>query len=179
MDLYIYKKAEAENLSDQHKVLLWFLTLMFRDVGEDQVLTLDIYDFKYMYATDSSVGINIEDLNESPLGTIFSYANLGPRMAIRVRDEVQAKIYKNRKLGVTKYTIEDEIARMTAVYLHAALNFMDSWYTDDDFNIFSDLEYKGRFTPHSKKTRKIQDRLTYENMVGSNRLKKVRKVKNG
>ena len=169
MQLYIYIKAKAEELNDQERVLAWFLSMMFREVGEDQTLTLDTYDFQYMLNGFSGGRLNIEEVNESPIGTMFVFANLGPRVAIRIRDEAFKKRYANRKLGVKKYSIEDELAIRVAVYLHAALNFMGNWFTEDDFNIFAEQPYLGRFTPGSKETFTLQERFNFENMLSNPR----------
>jgi len=179
MNLRIYRYAKAEELSDSHKVLAWFLTQMFREAGENQVITLDMYDFKYLYRNMSGTQIDMEQLNESAMGRMFAFADLGPRMAVSIRQEAIAKRYTGRKLGVEKFTITDDTAIKVGIYLHAALNFMDNWFTDEDFNIFAEHEYKGRFAPEAKKTRSIHDRFYFENLLSNPRNAGRRENENG
>lgn len=169
MQLYIYIKAKPENLTDEEKVLAWFLTMMFREAGEEQVLTLDEHDFKYMLKGFSGGRLNMEELAEEPISEMFAFANLGQRIAVKIKDEAFRKRYANRKLGVRKYRIEDEGAIRVAVYLHAALNFMPNWFTEEDYNIFAKQPYHGRFTPGSKDTFTLQERFNFENMMSNPR----------
>lgn len=177
MNLQIYRHAEAENLSDSHKVLAWFLTQMFRETGEDKVLTLDQYDFQYLYRGQCHAKIHMDELNESAISKMFAFADLGQRTAISIRQAVIAKRYKGRRLGVKKYTIKDDNAIKVAIYLHAALNFMDNWFTDEDFDVFAEVDYKGRFAPYSKKHYPIHDRFYFENLLSNPRNRGIQKKK--
>lgn len=168
MRLYIYKRTQPDTLTDTHKVLAWFLTHIFRDAGEDQVITIDAHDFTYMYHGKSSIKLNVEQLNEGPLGKMFSFMLFGPRVGVKIRSDVytleKTKPGPHSKIGVKKYYVEDEQACRTAAYLHAALNFMPNWYMDPEKSIFEIQEYNGRFAPYSERTQ--LERFTFENLIG-------------
>ena len=178
MKLYVYRRCEAENLSDTHKVAAWFLTQMFRDAGEDSTLTIDTNDFNHMYFGKVGLKLKVEKLNRGPLSKVFVFAIYGPRVAVRIHPHI-LKIEKSR-VGVhasmaadVTYLEEDHAIRI-ATYLHAALNFMDSWYMKEGESIFKPEDYNGKFKPYSK--RKNADSFSFDNLSGlSNRGKYERK----
>lgn len=174
MKLYIFRQANADELSDTHKVFAWFLTMIYRDVGINEVVTIDWRDFQYLYYGTSGRRLLMDDIAEEPLSKIFHFANLGPRIAIKIKDEAIQRYKKMQgkktgKMGVTPHYVTEEGPCRVAAYLHAALNFMPNWYMDPDVNIFDDITYKGRFTPDAKQHRTIQEVFAFENMVDYNR----------
>ena len=141
MFVRVYKDLNVDALKENEKPLAFLLTFMFRASGdESQLLTIDEKDLKYIYHQGLTGRILfVEDLNHnSELGNFFQFADMGARWGVRIRPEMIAKRYANRKLAIKKCEITDTRTQKVAVYLHAVINLMDSWFTKDDYNIFSD-----------------------------------------
>lgn len=165
MKLFCYKKVNTEELTDQETLFLWFLTTMFREAGEEEILTIDKYDFVVMFAGDPRRKVKIEELVEHPLAKMFKFADLGPRYAVSIKEEILAKRYANRKLGCKATHIQEEIPLKIAIYLHAALNLMDDWFMGEEINIFTDIRVS-RFGKSNRQRFGMQDRFSVENIIG-------------
>jgi len=165
MKLFCYNKIDRDTLTDQETLCLWFLTIMFRSAGEDQVITIDKYDFVIIFAGDPRRKVNIEELVKHPLAKMFTFADLGPRYAISINEDIIAKRYANRMLGATAIHIHDETAVKIGIYLHAALNLMDDWFMGEEINIFTDIRVS-RFGRSNREKYMMHDRFSVENIMG-------------
>lgn len=166
MKIYIYKKIDHENLTDQHKVLGWFLTMMFREAGERETLTMDEYDFKVLFFGDPYHKVDMDIVSQSGLGKFFSFANIGPRIVIQIKPYMRSKnTNRKAKEGCDKIKIYDELAIKMAIYLHAAVNLMDHWFMDDDINIFH-YDDNSRFGRGARNKWTQHERFSFENIMG-------------
>lgn len=168
MKIYTYKKIDIENLNDHEKVLAFFLTMMFRKIeSERMVLTINAKDLaNILYGGRTGEMIRSAKLNqESALGKFFSFAVLGNRVAIRIKDEMFNSYKWDRRLGTIRTSIEQESAIRMCIYLHATLQHMREWFTDDDFNIFyDDDQIETRFAPDAAEHFGIHEQFRARNI---------------
>jgi len=175
MILKVYKVALSKGMSDNEALFSWFLTCMFRHLGEHDTLTMHRTDIQYILFNTTCVKFTLEKIQEGPLSKAFLFIDLGDRIAIRLRQDVLDKKYNGRRLGVLKTEIVDEYAMKLGIYLHAALNFIDSIVSESD-SPFEPVDHESsRFGKGPTTTYSVQDRFSVENMLGDPLNKRNRK----
>ena len=172
MKLYIYKSL-PDDLTDCEKVTAFLLTTMFKhERSEHMRLTINRYDLlRVLHGGQKSKIVDMHQLNfESGLGKVFVFGDYGDRIAIRIRPEILATKYnckKNMNMTVKRVSISELRAQKVAIYLHAVLNHIDSWFIDEPFDIFNgDRTLKTRFAPEGANFYTTHEMFRAENIFG-------------
>lgn len=131
MKLKIYNVfKDIQDLTDQQKVFLWFVTMVWRQVGWQETLTIDGFDFRRLM-----FGSKRGDL----LNNVAFPKNLRPyfwtkfvgneRVVIALSDKVFEIVAKTpgpkNDIGVMDVDIERFNCQKMVIYLMACLNNMD------------------------------------------------------
>lgn len=132
MKLRIYNFYEdAKDLTDHQKVFLWFTTMIFREVGWQETITLDAFDYKKMLF-GSKQG-DLASVVSFP-GNLKKYFHINvvarERIVLSLSDYVFEWVSRKAgpKDGIGVYTVEveDISCQKIAIYLSACLNNMDT-----------------------------------------------------
>lgn len=170
MKLYIFK-VFPDTLTDNEKVLAFLLSMMWKNVESDEtVLTIHTKDLSnILFAASRGGTVKTEKLNnEGGLKDVLSFAVLGERTAIRIKDSVLKGRYEGRRLGTHRIEIKCRKAKNVAIYLHAVLNLMEDLFTSEDFNIFhGDANRKTRFAPEGEDFYKKHEIFRAQNIFQS------------
>lgn len=132
MKLRIYKFYEdVQDLTDNEKVFLWFTTMIFREVGWQETITLDAFDYKKMLfgskrgdiASVASFPQNIKkffDIN------VVARERVVLSLSDYVFEWMSRKAGPKDGIGVIPVEVEDISCQKVAIYLSACLNNMET-----------------------------------------------------
>lgn len=138
MKLRIYNVfKDVKDLTDQQKVFLWFMTMVLRQVGWQETLTIDGFDFRRIVFGSKRGDLLNNVAFPSNLRPYFWTKFIGnERVIIGMSDKVFQIVAgtpgPKKEIGVIDTYIEDFTCQKMVIYLMACLNNMDQLVVSDE-----------------------------------------------
>lgn len=172
MKLKIYNIFTNVNYTDQEKVFLWFLTHCFREVGWQETLTMDGFDYRRILFAGAKGDLTKQvsfpkHLREYLEVHFLGNERVGICLTKKAHEYVDGKSGP-KDIGVYPVTIKDHTAQMVAIYLSACLNNMDQLFVSEEeggkYGLLIDKKSRFRSQRDVKHSYTQHSRFSFEQM---------------
>ena len=172
MILKIYKIFNDLNYTDEEKVFLWFLTHCFREVGWQETLTMDAFDYRRILFSGRKGDLVNQVAFPSHLRKYFNVHFVGnERVGISLSESVHEYVTLKpgpKDIGVHEVTIQSLTAQKVAIYLSACLNNMDQLFISEEeggkYGLLIDKKSRFRNQRNKKQDYTQHSRFSFEQM---------------
>ena len=137
MNLKIYKFFDTEELTENQKVFLWFITMMFREVGWQETISMDCFDFRRILFGSRKGLLTTNAAFPKHLREYFYTKFIAnERVLIGLSDSVfewaSHQPGTNAGLGVQDIKVESVHAQKLVIYLSACINNIDNLFVSEE-----------------------------------------------
>lgn len=172
MKLRIFRVFEdIQDLTDEQKVFLWFITMVFRQVGWQETLTMDSFDYRRIMFGNKKGALTTQVAFPKNLRKYF-YTNFiaNERVVIALSDHVFEMVDHipgpKTSIGVYNVEVESIPCQKMVIYLSACLNNMDTLIVSEEdggkYGLLIDKKSRFRKAGEGGETYLQHDRFSFD-----------------
>lgn len=138
MKLRIYRVFDdVEDLTDQQRVFLWFITTMLREVGWQETLTMDSFDYRRLLFGNKKGALTTRVAFPKNLRKYFNVGFVGnDRVIISLSDTVHEMVDRipgpKNQIGHIWTEVNDLPCQKIVIYLSALFNNIDTLLVSEE-----------------------------------------------